>query len=311
VTRIKVCYISGYGRSGSTLLGQVLGHVEGFCNVGEVRNLFETFRRPGWRCGCGEVLVECPFWKEVLASGTPPISSVDPETVHALWRSSFRTRHVPRLWWDAVRHRQPVPEYAQILDRLYQGLAETSGAAVLVDGSKRPADALIAHGLDDVYLYLVHMVRDPRAVAYSWTRDKPSPGGLGDGARMGRRRPDVSTREWLFFNAAFMTVVRASVGRRRYMPVHYEDLVREPRATTAAIVEFLGERPIGLPFVDDHTVELRATHNASGNPNRFQTGPVEIRLDDEWRRAMSPRDRRVATLWSAPLLPLLGYPFRP
>jgi hypothetical protein len=48
----------------------------------------------------------------------------------------------------------------------------------------------------------------------------------------------------------------------------------------------------------------------AGNPNRFKTGQVTIRLDDEWTRRM-PRTRRLvvrALLW--PFLLRYGYPLR-
>jgi len=310
VSRIKVCYVSGYGRSGSTLLGQILGQVDGFCNVGEIRNLFNIFGWPGWRCGCGEVLLECPFWKEIVSSGSPPLGTIKAETINDLWRTSFRTRHVPRIWWDlAVRHRQPVPQYAAILGQLYRSLADTSGARVVVDVSKRPADALIAYGIPDVDLYLVHLIRDPRAVSYSWMREKPSPGGHG-GRPMRRARPNVTARQWLYFNAAFAAIIHPTVGRGRYLQVHYEDLVARPRETASTIVSFLGESPESLPFIDEHTMDLRPTHSASGNPTRFNTGAVEIRLDDEWRSKMTGKDRREATLWAGALMPFMGYPLR-
>ena len=37
VPRTKVLFIGGYGRSGSTLLDRLLGQIDGFVSVGEVR----------------------------------------------------------------------------------------------------------------------------------------------------------------------------------------------------------------------------------------------------------------------------------
>ena len=50
-SKSKVLYIAGWGRSGTTILGNILGQVEGMFSVGEIRFLWdaETFRDR--RCG--------------------------------------------------------------------------------------------------------------------------------------------------------------------------------------------------------------------------------------------------------------------
>jgi len=309
--KVKVCYVSGFGRSGSTLVGEVLGQLEGFCTVGEVRGFWHRSVTPGWHCGCGELVVDCPFWKDVRASGSPPISSYEPEDYFSVWRRSFRTRHTARILWDAkVRHRPVVPQYQAMLATLYRAIADASGASVIVDTSKRPADAIIASEIDFVDLYMLQVVRDPRAVAYSWRRKRPSAGGVVGGKDLGNRTPQKSSAEWLANNASF-PVLRPFFAKDHYKLLRYEDFVAEPRSTTASIVDFLGEPPRELPFLDDHTVLLGPTHTVAGNPDRFRTGPVAIKVDDEWRERMTRRDRVVATAVASPLMGLMGYHLRP
>lgn len=308
MSRLKICYVAGFGRSGSTLLGELLGQIEGFSSVGEIRQYFMQRERPGWRCGCDMPLVECPFWSQVAKRGHPPIDSITADRVVSLWRQSFRTRHVPKLAWEwMVRHREPAPEYAAMLLSLYSAIAEVSGADVVVDTSKRPADALITASIPEVELFLVHLVRDPRAVAFSWSRTRPSPGGIPGGQPLGKRTTAQSSAQWLYNNASFSTLLRRLAGPKHYLRIRYEDFVAEPRATLEAIGMLLGQ-PIGdLPFLDGRTVRLRSTHTVAGNPARFRTGPIELSMDDEWRRAMSPRQRWLATAVASPLMPSMGY----
>ena len=61
----------------------------------------------------------------------------------------------------------------------------------------------------------------------------------------------------------------------------------------------------------ERTIDLRPTHSISGNPDRLRTGPVEIRLDDEWRTGMSRADHRFVTALTWPLLLRYGYLGRP
>src|SRR3954452_12149224 len=65
-TRTRVLSIVGPGRSGTTILGNILGEVEGVTNAGELRWLWRRGlmeRRP---CGCGLPPAECPRWSAVL-----------------------------------------------------------------------------------------------------------------------------------------------------------------------------------------------------------------------------------------------------
>lgn len=63
-----------------------------------------------------------------------------------------------------------------------------------------------------------------------------------------------------------------------------------------------------LPFMGERGVELGASHTVSGNPNRFQTGMVRLRPDDEWVSRIRLRDRTLVTLLTFPLLARYGYP---
>jgi hypothetical protein len=49
------------------------------------------------------------------------------------------------------------------------------------------------------------------------------------------------------------------------------------------------------------------SHTVSGNPNRFETGAVELRPDREWISKMSPRNKALVTALTLPLLKHYGY----
>lgn len=59
-----------------------------------------------------------------------------------------------------------------IAARLYAAAAEVTGARLLIDSSKRPSDAALLRLLPDVEPFYLQLVRDPRAVAFSWQRRK-------------------------------------------------------------------------------------------------------------------------------------------
>jgi hypothetical protein len=191
--------------------------------------------------------------------------------------------------------------------QLIAAVSEVTGTRVIVDSSKRAQDAAVLAGLGDpIDHFVLHIVRDPGAVAFSWgRRDKEV--RLAEGTRaMGTRGLLSSLTRWAE-NALGAAVLRRRVPAERWMFLRYEDFAAQPRATVARIAEFLKEEAVP-PFVTDDTVELRVNHTVAGNPNRFRVGRVTIRLDDEWTRRM-PRARQLVVrglLW--PFLLRYGYP---
>src|SRR5205085_6371000 len=91
---VKVLFIMGWTRSGSTILDNVLGELDGFFSAGELHYLWERGLLENRLCGCGRVVPSCEIWSAVLAQlGDLP----DPETVMRWQRDSVRVRHTRRL----------------------------------------------------------------------------------------------------------------------------------------------------------------------------------------------------------------------
>ncbi len=89
--------------------------------------------------------------------------------------------------------------------------------------------------------------------------------------------------------------------------VRYEDLVERPAATILKILERLGRVGGNLGFIGANSVQLRGNHTVSGNPSRFQTGEVELRLDSEWQEKCSPLQKMLVDLVTLPVRKKYGY----
>src|ERR1022692_3637443 len=66
-------------------------------------------------------------------------------------------------------------EYISYYARLYAAIIKVSGCELVVDSSKHPSLAHCLRWLPDVDLRVLHLVRDSRAVAYSWSRQVRRP----------------------------------------------------------------------------------------------------------------------------------------
>jgi hypothetical protein len=308
----RVLFLGGLGRSGTTLVERVLGELPGVCALGEVVHLWQRDLRDDERCGCGYQFSECRFWQNVGERAFGGWDQVDAERVLALQAAVERTRHVPRLagpaWWRP-RWRAQVLEYASYHARVYAAAAEVTGAQVVVDSSKHSALAHCLRWSPELDLRVVHMVRDARGVAYSWTKRVARPESDGT-HEMTRYSPTYSALLWNAHNLAFGLLRRRGVPVRR---VRYEEFLADPRLVISELAEFAGlELALGdLRFLGDAHADLGPAHSAAGNPMRFTVGQVQLRRDDAWVRALTAGHRRLVTTVCAPQLRKYGYPLRP
>ncbi|MDQ4065703.1 MAG: sulfotransferase [Actinomycetota bacterium] len=298
----KVLYVLGRGRSGSTIFANTVAAHEGWFSAGELRYLWDPVAVRDRDCACGRPISACPVWSKVLDD----VSDISPEAAAAWQREVVTERNLARLLryrdggtWPALEH------FIAVMSRVYRSLARVTGANVIVDSSKRPSYAAVVRLLPRCDLYAIHLIRDPRASAYSWATSHHA-SVFGDGAQVRRRNALDSTIRWNVLNLEAELVLRR-LGPQRGMRVRYEDFVAAPRAETAEVARFLGAGDVASPFRDEKTVRLGPNHTIAGNPSRFAVGEVAIQDSADWRVKQRPLDRRVATAAALPFLYRYGY----
>lgn len=260
---MKILYVASVPHSGSTILANALGELDGFFAAGELLFLPHVVRA-GRTCGCGEPFDRCPVWSRVLDGG-PPARPDD------RW---LLARNLPLLAAGLAPRRAALKRYRRALGELYARIGGVTGCHVLVDSSKSPSYAWLLAGIDGIDLYVVHLVRDPHATGFSWRR-------------FGKRldtNPFHFGLIWSYWNATIPLVARRP---GRYRLVGYEDFVARPEETLRGLAAFVGEPVDELPFLEDRRLQLAVNHTAAGNESRFRTGSVELRSDDAWREQVS------------------------
>jgi hypothetical protein len=306
-----VLYVAGAGRSGSTILDNILGQVPGVASVGELRFIWERGILHERLCGCGRPFRECPQWTPILAAAFPgtDLEALARRMVE-LQQHGTRARQLPKLLRRRARDRlqRRMSEYLENLSKLYAATQTHLGCAVLVDSSKLPPYGALLQMLPGVEVRVVHLIRDPRATAYSWLRKKALP-DRGGAAFMQQQGPVKASALWSLWNWAAGRLWRGN--HTRYLRVRYEAFVAEPRTTVERILAHAGLEHATTPFVSDTEVELEANHTVAGNPSRFSTGRVAIRSDDEWITKMRRWDRLRVTAVTWPMLLRYGYRVRP
>ena len=301
----KVLFIAGTGRSGSTLIGSLLGTVRNAVAVGEVRFLWERGLIANQTCGCGEVFMNCEFWKEVLARVEQRVDGFDPERIARTLAKTVRIRRLPGLLYDGADLDVMVRES---IYEVYESISTISGNAVIIDSSKLPTYAMLLAEDARIDLKILHVVRDPRASAWSWMRGQKGANSAAElqivDERMDRFSPLKSSLLWSLWN----TTAKNVFGSGDYQLLRYEDFVERPRETIVNTSRFAGLDVRDEIFTDPDKAILELSHTVAGNPNRFHRGVTRIVSDDEWHSAMPRSSRLLVTAITRPVLRSLGYP---
>lgn len=294
--RVTVLYLAGWGRSGSTIISGALDGWEGVTAVGEVRSLFGLGWGIGIRCSCDRPLQECPTWQTILerAYGSPP----ERQSMLTIARLQDRFSGIRSLGSVLTGPESPeLEDYRDRLAKLYRAIGP-----VVVDSSKSPGYAAVLAGIPEIDLRLVHLIRDPRATAFSWQRTKIHP-DFPDQREMTRYPAWKSTGLWLAWNLGIERLTTHGVPTMR---LRYEDFARDPGGSLRALGHHGGLEP---PDAVDVFLPT-SNHMVHGNPGRRGEGRIVITEDDAWRSDLTTLDGGVATLLALPRLARYGYPIR-
>jgi Sulfotransferase domain len=321
---LRILFIVGPTRSGSTLLSRVLNEFRGVESIGEGISLDLAFqssrvqglargaakstlaphdarrdasRRFSGLCGCGEALPDCPVWGRIEASvfGDPP------DYTHWDWDAARPS--VTQLLAGGARgwlEQQPA-ERGRFAESVYRELADVTHAQIIVDDSKSPLYCYFLAQQPWAEVVPVRLIRDPRATAASWSHLKRYPGIASGGLPAHPAAHAVVA--WL------KRVLLADHLFDGCGPVlRYEDFVADPIRNARRLLDFFGEAaeaPVGDGTA--RTLTFGTNHIVAGNPDKFERGRIEIRPPSDPAQALGPGARAIVTAATLPMLYRYGY----
>ena len=306
---VSVLYIAGFGRSGSTLLDRLLGGAPDIHSGGELGGIWRQGLTDDRLCSCGVRFSRCAFWEAVGKNSFDSMSAGEIEAIVGYTRTAFSVQKIWRILSRRRMARLVSSAPANFLgdtERIYHAIRDVSGTRVVVDSSKVATYLVMLAHLPSVNVRVVHLVRDPRAVAHSWQRPPVAdPDGRSSMPRVGAVK---SALVWLILNAAVGRVARLL--DLPYVRVRYEDLVEDPARIVGRLWSaVLGEEGPGFAGAGQlagEDIDLGVVHGISGNPLRFRQGRVPIVEDVAWKA--DPRGRRaVVAAITLPLRWRYGY----
>lgn len=236
----RVVYIMGAARSGSTLLGTLIGQAPDVFFAGELCDW------PG-RDGRTTVPHGVDFWSRVRTRvGAPPAGSKRLKTV---------VEHPAGLLTPVSRFRL-MPRYELITRKVLSAVATTSGCGTVVDSSHYPRRVnQLRRILGPGAVRLVYMVRRPSAIARS--------------LRSTRDKSELKIQIYLLVVGILAWCVYLTHPRRERVLISYEKLTIDPLSVAA--------RASGRPLEDVDPERLTPPLVFIGNRFVKNTSPITVR----------------------------------
>ncbi|WP_350286167.1 sulfotransferase [uncultured Croceitalea sp.] len=295
--KIKVIYVMGSGRSGSTLLSIILNTVPNIVSPGEINNL-PRLPQENFKCSCGDRVAECVFWSKVFErwkknSGEYAVQSTI-DNMNSFENFTSLSVWVKTLFKASVKSKSLQKHLDGIYDFLNSTLIE-SKKTVLVDISKNPLRAYVMSLNKNIDLRIIHLVRDGRGMA--WSLNKFVKKDV-------KQRPIWrSALYWLVLNKMSNFVRKRA---KKTLLLKYEDIVTKPNSTLEKVAEFSG---IDVnPMIKSISSELvqEELHIMAGNALRKQKS-IKLRLDTEWHHKMSRKKQVTFNLIAGRTMKSYGY----
>lgn len=278
---LRVIYIAGDGRSGSTLLDRLIGAYPGVFSCGELGNLLQSTASSEQLCACGESARACGFWHEVLRCWSVMVPDFTEREYRGLQRRYERLRYLlrPHHERELTLDEPRFARYAEYTSALFNAIADLSGATVIVDSSKSPARALALSRIPGLDVRMLHLVRDVRGVAYSLRKlSTPKPGEVKPKKSV-RRNNLRFAGTWAIVNY-FCERVRPKIPGPNLF-TRYEDYTADPDGMLSMVADLLGVARI--PYTVGASYLMTQGHQVAGNEGRMR--PVQaIATDETWRK---------------------------
>ncbi len=308
--KLRVLYVVGAGRSGSTVASAVLGAHPLAAYAGEIG--YTPFR--GWEgdrlCSCGERWDECGYWTKVREEVDAELNGFDLERYRNLQRLFEPYLMDWRGWLRLAKEKRSssrsamFAEYSQMMLSVLRAVAATSRSKVVVDSSKDPGRAMALSLVPEIELVVVHVVRDPRGVAYSMAK------AFGKDASKAIYHSDPgspvlrSSALWTLTNA--LSELAGRVGADRFVRIRYEDLMADPGKELQRVGDVAGLDYSDVARAIVAGEPIPTGHLLNGNRMRMSQ-VVRLRTDEEWKSALSSKDKLRVRSLSEPMLRFYGY----
>lgn len=204
----------GAGRSGTTLLGIILGGNKGIFDAGELVRFPELEGRPH---GFGPNTENYNFWKLITAIFFKDTNFRDFVYLYKISRKIEYHTHFFVNYFN-LRSNEIGTQYKHYINSLFKAISDSINDHTIIDSSKYPGRALALNKYLDAEIYYIYLIRDPRAVVNSFSKK-------------GLEQPSQNfIRATIYYFAINLlsSLVLKKIKPSHLITIKYEDFIKEP-----------------------------------------------------------------------------------
>jgi hypothetical protein len=292
---MQYIFMASPSYSGSTLLSMVIGSHPDISTVGELKGISHRGDHKTFQCSSGELMIDSPFWLDMerrMQRRGCDFSLKNFNTRVLYPEDSLRDRLFNSLYFSVLSH-QPYDSFkdivlSRLLSKRYnhvvnavhnsfcfaQELCSKEGAESFLDSSKDPESLkyLQKHKPSGTKLKLIHLIRNGKAVSYSFMR-KGKISSIEAGARYWKQSHQKIERIKKHYFAA-----------EDCLHLRYDLFCEKPEIQLRKISNFLNiENKFTISGLDNTAFHM------IGNSMRLRPFGT-IRYDNQWQDKLSKVD---------------------
>ncbi len=286
--KIPYVFLTSHAYSGSTLTSFLLGSHPEIATVGMLTGPASHLDLKTYRCSCGQLFQQDPFWQDVTRKvneyglsyslkehmGTR-IELGANSLLRRIRTASLRNNTLEefRDWlmfnmWPS--HEREMHELVRRNEIFAKAILDVSGKPIFLDTSKDPMRMRYMRLSPAIDLYVIHLIRDVRGVVTSIM------------SRRSDMNVEQATKHWLVAEHNIRRHLK-TLPESRQIQVRYEDITSNTLETMNRLFTFMDARP--LEQMDDFR---EVDNHILGNKMRKQ-GSSEIKTDERWRTVLSEK----------------------
>jgi hypothetical protein len=303
--RVKVLYIGSLNRSGSTLLTKYLNEFEGFFSVNEIAFIGLHGIHNDFALGNGEKFSKNAIWQSIIKKAFG--ASIDWQELSFFERNIHKDLGLPIGYvipqsQDTAR----LNRYRENIAKLYQAIADVTQCSVIVDSSKSPDYAYLLATVENIDVYLLHLIRDFRGVFYSHQK-RVKRQDLGSNNDTFAYMQGARTERFVWYTYIASLKFYLLKRKMKYLRMKYEDFCSNPVVTAREIITFLEENQNLPKIAEDGEISLKKDNlGIWGNPMRMKN-KIQIHTDHQWKNKLPLGKRKLIRFLLYPLFKLYNY----
>lgn len=280
--KIKLLYLLGAGRSGTTLLATVLNSHPKIQTIGEMHQ-FAEYLADDKTCSCGKKLDSCPFWGPIV--GDLKSQEIDWGEIKKTQEYKEKHNQILKLWLN----KKADHDYLKTQEAIFKSISKNQSKEVLLDSSKYIARFLLLRRSQNLNLKGIYVVRDVRGVINSFKKNVQTP-----------KKPLPAIVYYCLINFFGELVYR---GNKNILKIKYEDFIDQPERTVEKLYAHIFEKEKQREKLSR---EFKMPHIIGGNRMKKHK-KINIKKDVAWKRKISRGRQITYYLLSAPFMLINRY----